>query len=62
MSSPYPLRSPLNSNNAGDIVDYNYRAPLSPDGSNYPCKGYLGDVPGISSVEKYIAGNKYQMT
>ncbi|KAF8468910.1 hypothetical protein BDZ91DRAFT_694835 [Kalaharituber pfeilii] len=61
MRQPYPLRSPLNPS-AGGEIDYDMRAPLAPDGSNFPCKGYHTSIGGVTSVAKYQAGNTYQMT
>ncbi|OJJ44975.1 hypothetical protein ASPZODRAFT_660354 [Penicilliopsis zonata CBS 506.65] len=59
MSSPYPIRSPLNKNNTGK-VDYSYTNPLSTSGSDYPCKGYAND--SFVSVADYTPGQTYQIT
>lgn len=59
MSQPYPIRSPLNKNSNGP-KDYSYTSPLSPSGSDFPCKGYANDP--FQSVADYTAGQQYQMT
>lgn len=61
MSSPYPLQSPLDPQTPVAKKDYNYAAPLNPDGSNFPCKGYQGDTP-IRTTATYRAGSNYTMT
>ena len=42
MDFPAPFRSKANPFTTN--VDYSMQAPLSPDGSNYPCKGYHSDL------------------
>lgn len=49
---------------AGQDIDYSMTAPLSADGSNFPCKGYqslLGTAAG-ASVADWTAGETYNMT
>ena len=58
MSSPYPIRSPLNPN-GGSNKDYSYTSPLSASGSDYPCKGYANDP--FVSVASYTAGGSYEI-
>jgi hypothetical protein len=42
MSWPYTLRSKFDPANHGtNYIDYSNTAPLAPDGSQFPCKGYL---------------------
>jgi len=55
---PAPLRGKTNPNSA-NVVDYDMSAPLAPDGSNYPCKGYLLDVGSSAgaAVASYPAGS-----
>lgn len=61
LASPYPIRSPLNPAHKGEAnIDYSYTAPLAPDGSNYPCKGYHVNAYNIASVQTYNAGEQYQ--
>lgn len=61
MKTPYPLHSQFNPSPPGP-VDYDMRAPLAPDGSNYPCKGYNKDLNGVPSVVTYTAGQSYKIT
>ncbi|KAF8470044.1 hypothetical protein BDZ91DRAFT_719802 [Kalaharituber pfeilii] len=44
-------------------VDYDYVSPLSPSGSNFPCKGYHKDLgtPSGQSVRTYNAGRTYEL-
>lgn len=57
MSKPFPIRSPLN--DASGQKDYSYTNPLSPSGSNYPCKGYANDP--FHPVAEYSPGREYEM-
>lgn len=43
--------------------DYDYTSPLSPSGSNFPCKGYHKDLgtPGAQSVRTYSPGGTYNL-
>ncbi|KAK3315403.1 hypothetical protein B0H66DRAFT_628488 [Apodospora peruviana] len=43
MDFPAPFRSKVNPF-VGQNIDYSMTAPLSSDGSNYPCKGYHSDL------------------
>ena len=61
MKTPYPLRSPYNTKDTGP-KDYDMTSPLSPSGSNYPCKGYNKDISGVAPVETYTAGQSYSIT
>ncbi|KXX73640.1 hypothetical protein MMYC01_208828 [Madurella mycetomatis] len=63
MTYPAPLKSKYNPNSGYD-VDYSITSPLSADGSNYPCKGYLS-LLGTSqgkSVASWDAGGSYNFT
>ncbi|KAK1829283.1 hypothetical protein QBC39DRAFT_392677 [Podospora conica] len=63
MSYPPPFRSKFNPN-AGSNIDYSMTAPLSGDGSNYPCKGYhkdLGTAAGAPTAS-FAPGSTYNMT
>ena len=60
---PPPFKSKANPN-AGSDVDYSMTAPLSSDGSNFPCKGYhklVGTEAGKPTAE-FEAGQTYNMT
>lgn len=62
MSWPYPFRSKFNpKNTAAANIDYSMTTPLSPDGSDYPCKGYQNDRPA-ESVATFAAGSTYNIT
>ncbi|GAB1314633.1 hypothetical protein MFIFM68171_04843 [Madurella fahalii] len=63
MTYPAPLRSKYNPNSGFDI-DYSITSPLSADGSNYPCKGYLSllGTPQGKSVASWNAGGSYNFT
>lgn len=63
LKSPPPFRSSNNPNTGYDI-DYDIRSPLNADGSNFPCKGYLGDI-GTSKgapVATWTPGGSYSFT
>uniref|UniRef100_A0A093VS10 Extracellular protein n=1 Tax=Talaromyces marneffei PM1 TaxID=1077442 RepID=A0A093VS10_TALMA len=60
MSSPFPIRSPLNPKGDESKKDYSYTAPLDASGSNFPCKGYQNDA--FVSVATYTAGSEYGMS
>jgi len=62
MEKPYPLHSPNNPKDTTGPKDYDMSSPLSPSGSNYPCKGYNKDISGVDSVETYTAGQSYSIT
>ena len=61
MSDPPPLRSKTNS--FSTQVDYDYSAPLSATGSNFPCKGFHKDLgtPGAKPVRTYQPGSTYNL-
>ncbi|BAE62598.1 unnamed protein product [Aspergillus oryzae RIB40] len=61
MSWPYPIRSPLDPQNRGSDKDYDMANPLSPSGSDFPCKGYHKNTPWRATAE-YNAGESYNMT
>lgn len=62
MSYPPPYRSKFNE--LAEQVDNDMIAPLSPSGSNFPCKGYLIDVgsPAGGSTATWAAGSQQKMT
>ncbi|KAI5777364.1 putative endoglucanase [Geopyxis carbonaria] len=62
MSDPPALRYKTNPHKTQE--DYDYSSPLSPSGSNYPCKGYHKDLgtPGGASVASYSQGGSYSIT
>lgn len=63
LSYPAPFRSKFNPN-AGSNIDYSMTAPLSGDGSNYPCKGYHKDVGTAAGAPtaSFAPGSTYNMT
>lgn len=65
MSMIYPaaLKS-KNNPHAGYDIDYSITSPLSADGSNFPCKGYLSllGTPQGKSVATWNAGGSYNFT
>ncbi|KAK0706341.1 hypothetical protein B0T26DRAFT_655767 [Lasiosphaeria miniovina] len=62
MQFPAPLRSKYNPNAVN--IDYSMTAPLSGDGSNYPCKGYLSDIGSAAgkSTATFAPGGTYNFT
>ncbi|KEF53014.1 uncharacterized protein A1O9_10922 [Exophiala aquamarina CBS 119918] len=62
MSSPYPLRSPLDPDISYTLKDYDMTSPLFPDGSNFVCKQYQHDDSSYSIKATYVAGGTYQMS
>lgn len=58
MMKPYPIRSPLNQN-SNEKKDYSYNNPLSPSGSDFPCKGYNNDP--WQSQATYSPGQIYDL-
>lgn len=60
MSYPWPLRSKYNPENTYNDIDYDMTAPLSADGSNFPCKGYQNGRP-TAPVATYMTGSTYNM-
>lgn len=61
MAEPPALRYKTNPHKTQE--DYDYSSPLSPTGSNFPCKGYHKDLgtPGATPVREYSAGGTYQL-
>lgn len=61
MATPPSLR--YKTNPYKTVEDYDYSSPLSPSGSNYPCKGYHKDfgTPGGRSVATYSPGGSYSI-
>ncbi len=60
MAWPLPLRSSLDPAVPADLRDYDMRAPLAPDGSNFPCKGYHTAGSARSSA-RFDAGSRYSV-
>jgi hypothetical protein len=57
LSDPLPINAPKNPNTQPGEADYDYTAPLSPSGSNFPCKNHhLTPQPAITT---YTAGSSY---
>jgi len=61
LSWPPGLRSKYNPYTPESKIDYNMMAPLSADGSNFPCKGYQNDATA-RVVATYQAGSQYNMS
>ena len=63
MSEPPPINYKGNPNYNAAKGDFDYSAPLSPSGSNYPCKGHLKDLDGPEGkpVRTYAQGGTYNM-
>lgn len=62
MAEPAPLRYKTNPyRNLGGDEDYDYLSPLSPSGSNYPCRGHLSALgtPAGQPVATYAPGGTY---
>ncbi|WEW59151.1 MutS-like protein [Emydomyces testavorans] len=55
LSQPFPIRSPFDKQATNK--DYSYTAPLRPDGSDYPCKGYHKDP--FRATARYQPGQEY---
>jgi hypothetical protein len=62
LSFPPPFRSKVNPHATN--IDYSMTAPLSNDGSNYPCKGYHKDVGTAAgaSTATFAPGTTYNFT
>jgi hypothetical protein len=56
MKSPIPFRSKFLVPN-GSNTDFTNTAPLNPDGSNFPCKGYHHD--NLAPTATLIAGGSF---
>ena len=59
MLKPSPLRSTHNPYYNYSNYDYSMTSPLSQDGSNFPCKGYLVDLASSSIVDSLSPSQKY---
>ncbi|KAI1913908.1 hypothetical protein LOZ65_005741 [Ophidiomyces ophidiicola] len=57
LSQPFPVRSSLDKK--AMIKDFSYTAPLKPDGSDYPCKGYHKDP--FRAIAEYLLGQNYSI-
>ena len=64
LSWPPPFRAAINPFAVPASIDYSITSPLSPDGSNFPCKGYQSDLgtSGGKSVASWVAGTQYNFT
>ncbi|KAF2224803.1 hypothetical protein BDZ85DRAFT_308819 [Elsinoe ampelina] len=61
MSWPVPFRSKYDSRLRAAQIDYNMMAPLNPDGSDFPCKGYEYDtIQGVTA--DYQSGHTYNIS
>ena len=63
MSEPPPINYKTSPYYDESKADFDYSAPLSPSGSNYPCRGmlkYLG-TPVAQSVRTYALGGTYEL-
>ena len=62
MSYPPALRGKYNPHST--TIDYGMTSPLSADGSNYPCKGYLSDLGTAAGapVASWTAGETHNFT
>ena len=62
MTNPPPLRS--SKNKFSTNVDYEMKSPLSPDGSNFPCRGSIGLVGTDQgkAVADWAAGSQQSLT
>jgi len=63
MSEPPPINYKTNPHYNVAKSDFDYTAPLSPSGSNYPCRGHLKDLntPEGASVRDYAPGGTYDL-
>ncbi|KAK4118783.1 lytic polysaccharide monooxygenase [Parathielavia appendiculata] len=64
MTYPPPFKSKSNPHANPNKVDYSMTSPLKPDGSDFPCKGYLSllNTPEGKSVASWTAGGRYNFT
>ncbi|RVX75115.1 hypothetical protein B0A52_01392 [Exophiala mesophila] len=62
MSSPYPIRSPLDPDVPWYEKDYDMTSPLFDDGSNFACKHYHLDDDSYDIKATYVAGGTYEMS
>lgn len=63
MSEPPPINYKTNPNYDISKADFDYTAPLSPSGSNYPCRGMLKHLGTkiAASVRTYSPGGTYEL-
>lgn len=63
MSEPPPINYVSNPNYIVSKADFDYSAPLTPTGSNYPCRGHLKDLdtPQGLPVRTYKQGSTYNV-
>lgn len=63
MSEPPPINYKTNPHYNPSKGDSDYTAPLSPSGSNYPCRGHLKDLntPEGAPVRDYSPGGTYEL-
>ena len=63
MSEPPPINYKTNPNYDVSKADFDYTAPLSPSGSNYPCRGQLKHLgtAAAKSVRTYAPGGTYEL-
>ncbi|KAH8152087.1 uncharacterized protein LAJ45_04081 [Morchella importuna] len=64
MSDPPPINYKDNPFYLESKGDFDYTAPISPSGSNYPCRGHLDDLdtPQGGSVKTWAAGSTQTLT
>ncbi|KAM4067421.1 endoglucanase [Hirsutella rhossiliensis] len=64
MKYPPPLRSKFNPYVVAEDIEYNMMSPLKSDGSDFPCKGYIGllGTPEGKPVAQWTSGQSYSMT
>ncbi|KAF4552738.1 Hypothetical protein D9617_9g025280 [Elsinoe fawcettii] len=61
MKWPIPFRSKYDARLRAAQIDYNMMAPLSPDGSDFPCKGYEYDTIQGATAD-FEAGQTYNVS
>lgn len=63
LSEPPPIQYKTNPFFDPSKADFDYTAPLSPSGSNYPCRSHLKylDTPMAQSVRTYQPGQTYEL-
>lgn len=63
MSEPPPINYVSNPYYVVSKADFDYTAPLTPTGSNYPCRGHLKDLgtPQGQPVRTYKQGSTYNV-
>ncbi|KAK2732378.1 hypothetical protein FQN57_002924 [Myotisia sp. PD_48] len=60
MSKPYALRSRFDPANKNGMIDYDNTSPMSPSGSNFPCRGHHRSAT-FRSVADYTAGSTQEV-